>query len=76
VSCEDPAVAAKAREQRATYVTAGLGCLGLGAAIVWSLGALNNQAGRRVRQRAALEEMSAEDWEYKGPLPSPTEQIT
>ena len=66
---EDPAVAAKAREQRATYITAGIGCVGLGAVLVWSLGALNKQAGRRARQLSAIEPMPSESWEYKGPPP-------
>jgi hypothetical protein len=68
VQCEDPAVAAKAREQRTTYIAGGLGCVALGAVIVWSLGALNNQATRRARQRAAVNYNPAEDWEFKGPV--------
>jgi len=71
VKLEDPAVAAKAREQRSTFIAAGIGCAGLGAVLVWSLGAINNQAGRRSRHRAALEEMPSQAWEYKGPTPPP-----
>jgi hypothetical protein len=64
---EDPAVAAKAREQRATLITAGIGCVGLGALLVWSLGAINSQAGRRARQLSRMEQLPQERWEYKGP---------
>jgi hypothetical protein len=46
----------------------GLGCLGLGGAIVWSLGALNNQATRRARQQAVVQYNPSDDWEFKGPM--------
>ena len=67
---EDPAVAAKAREQRATYIVGGLGCIGIGALIVWSLGTLNTQASRRARQHSTMEQVLQEDWQYKGPTPT------
>jgi hypothetical protein len=64
---EDPAVAAKRVEERNNYILGGLGCLAVGGAIVWSLGALNNQASRRARQEAVMQSQAAEDWEYQGP---------
>ena len=47
----------------------GLGCLGLGAVIVWSLGAINKQATRRARQEQALQSQAAAGWDYRGPQP-------
>jgi hypothetical protein len=70
VACEDPAVAAKAREQRTSYIAGGLGCLALGGVIVWSLSALNNQAGRRARQDAATQYNLTNDWDFHGPAPN------
>jgi hypothetical protein len=37
----------------------GLGCLGVGAAVVWSLGFLNNQAGRSTSRRKETENTDA-----------------
>jgi hypothetical protein len=76
VPCEDPAVAAKNREQRTTYLVGGLGCAGLGGVILWSLGALNNQAARRARQREAMRDYPAPDWRFENPVDAPSSSST
>jgi hypothetical protein len=45
----------------------GLGCLGVGAAIMWSLGKLNSQAGNCARRQAVMQYQAGDDWEVKGP---------
>ena len=53
-------------------IALGMNAVLLAAVLFWSLGALNSQAGRRARQRAALEDMLTQDWDYKGPTDTPS----